>query len=321
MGYVAVSDLLAANTTTASPIGAPTVDFSLFSMQQLQSLANRASAQIDGFCKQTFVLTNLMERYTGRGTNRLFLRRYPLAQIPDSILGVGSFGQISQSLVADTTFTQAISAAQIAAGINTVVVSDISNLLPGQTFQWGDGTSESGREITSVVPTTAGAVSGPGTLTLLTNLLFPHPLPPAGGFLARVVVNTLDAVTIVMPGLSYFPLPLTQFVVDAQKGEIMNYTPLMFQNLGYATIFPSMLPLLVRYTAGYLLGQYPAVLQEVTIEQARRIALFNMHLGLGGIAGVKSGDVSVNYAAWRPVALGEDLQSYLGPFRRTVGFK
>jgi hypothetical protein len=319
-GYVAVADLVAADTTTASPPGAPTVDFTQFTTQQLQSLINRASNQIDGYCKQTFQLTNVMDRYTGRGTNRLFLRKFPLAQITDSILGVGSFGQVSQSLVVDTTFTQAITQTQITNGINTVVVADISNMLAGQTLQWGDGTSESGREIMTVVPQTPGALSGPGTVTLLTNLLFPHPIPPAGGFAARVVVNTLDQVTIVMPGLSYFPLPLTQFVVDAQKGEILNYTPLMFQNLGYATIFPAMLPLLVRYTYGHLLGQYPQVLQEVTIEQSRRIALRNMDLSAAGVSSIRSGDETISYGAWKPVPLGVDLQDYLGPFRRNVGF-
>jgi hypothetical protein len=321
MAYVAASDLIAADTTTMSPPGAPTVDFTQYSTQQLLSLANRAATQIDGYCKQTFQLTNILDRYTGRGTNRLFLRKYPLAQLTESIFGFNSFGQVSQSLVVDTTYTVAITAGQITAGINQVTVADISNMLVGQTLQWGDGTAEPGLRITAIAPTTAGALSGAGAVTLVGNLTLPHPLPPAGGFSARVVVNTLDAVTIVMPGLSYFPLPLTQFVVDAQKGEILNYTPLMFQNLGYATIFPAMLPLLVRYTYGFLLSQVPPVLQEVTIEQARRIALRNMDLTAAGVTSIKSGDASIGYGAWKPVPLGEDLQSYLGPFRRTVGFK
>jgi hypothetical protein len=326
-GYVAVADLIAADTTTASPPGAPTVDFTQYTPQMLQSLINRASNQIDGYCKQTFQLTNTFDRYTGKGTNRLFLRKFPLAQITDSILGIGSFGNISQSLVVDTTFTQAITQNQITAGINTVQVADISNMLPGQFLQWGDGTSEpttaaspAANEIITVTPTTPGALSGPGQVTLKGNLTVPHPLPPLNNFAARIVVNTLDQLSIVMPGQAYFPLPLTQFVVDAQKGIVMNYTPLMFQNLGYATIFPAMLPLLVRHTYGYLLGQYPQVLQECTIEQARRIALRNMDLSAAGVNSIKSGDVSVGYGAWKPVPLGEDLQGYLGPFRRSVGF-
>jgi hypothetical protein len=124
----------------------------------------------------------------------------------------------------------------------------------------------------------------------------------------------------VLPGQQYVPLPLTQFVVDAQKGEIINYTPLMFQLLGYATIFPAMLPLTVRHSYGYLLGQYPQVLQEVNIEQSRRIVLRNMDLSGGGIRSIKSGDASIDYGTWNPVALGADLRDYLGPYRRNVGF-
>ena len=319
MGYISVATLVAAATSTPSALGTPTVDLTQFTTPQLQSLVDRAANQIDGFCKQTFQLTNVFERYTGRGTNRLFLRKYPLAQIPDSMLGVGAFGGVSQSLCVDTTYTVAITSGQITAGINTVTLADISNVLVGQTLQWGDGTGEIGIEITAVAPTTPGATSGPGVVTLKSNLAVPHPLPPANSFPARVVVNTLDLVSIVLPGQAYFPIQLTQLVVDAQKGEIINYTPLMFQNLGYATIFPAMLPLLVRYTYGFLLGQVPAVLQEVNIEQARRIALFNAHLGAAGVQSIKSGDASVTYQTWKPVPFGEDLQDSLGPFRRTVG--
>src|SRR5579859_4318537 len=139
MAYIGINDLIAADTTAISPPGAPTVDFTQLGPQALQSLANRAATQIDGYCKQTFQLTNAFERYTGRGTNRLFLRKYPLAQITDSILGVGAGGAVSQSLVVDTTFTVPITAGQITAGINTVTVADVSNVLVGQTLQWGDG--------------------------------------------------------------------------------------------------------------------------------------------------------------------------------------
>ena len=120
-GYVGIADLVSADTTAISPPGAPTVDFTLLPPPQLQSLINRAATQMDGYCKQTYQLTNVMDRYTGRGTNRLFLRKFPLAQITDSILGVGAFGQVSQSLAADTTFTAAITQTQITNGINTVV--------------------------------------------------------------------------------------------------------------------------------------------------------------------------------------------------------
>ena len=323
-GYIAVADLTEATTTVLSPPGAPFLDFTQFSPFQLQSLINRAANQIDGYCRQTFQLTNVLERYTGRGTNRMFLRKFPLAQITDSVFGIGAFGSISQSLVCDTTFTAAITSGQITAGINQVSVADISNMLPGQYLQWGDGTAEVGQEITAVVSSTVTPpipVTGPGTLTLKNNLAIAHPLPPANAFAARIVVNTLDLVSIVLPGQALFPIPLTQLVVDAQKGEIINYTPLMFQNLGYATIFPAMLPLLVRYTFGFPLGQIPGVLQEVNIEQCRRIALRNMDLSVGGISSIRSGDATINYAAWKPVPFGEDLQDYLGPFRRNLGIK
>jgi hypothetical protein len=218
MPYVQSSDLKNATTSYLSPQGSQGVDFGLYSDAQLTSLIARVSAQIDGYCRQTFQLTNVMERYMGRGTNILRLRKYPLAQIPDSVFG-GS-GVISQSLVCDTTTT-----ASNNQGDAAVSVADCANFLPGQYLQWADGSGEAGIEVVAV-----SATAGPGSFTLKSDLAYAH----ASG--TRVVVNTVDYIQIVLPGQSFFPIPVSQLVVDAPKGMLINYTPLMFQNLGYATV-------------------------------------------------------------------------------------
>jgi hypothetical protein len=315
-GYIRRADLLGA-LTYISAAGTQGVDFSLYSGAQQQSFIDRASQQIDAWCKQTFLLTNVQTRYTGNGTNMLRLRHYPLAQLPDSVFTAS--GNASQSLVADTTFTAAITQTQITNGIATVQVADVSSLLVGQYLQWCDVTTEPAQAIITVTPTVNGATSGPGSVTLKSNLTVPHPIPPANLSIltARIVVNTIDFLQIVLPGSSAVAIPTGQLVVDAAKGEVINYTPLMFQNLGYATIFPRAVPLLLRYTYGYPPGQIPATLQEVCLEQCRRIAIFNASLG-AGIKRFKVDDQQIDYE-WNPVPLGADLQSYLGRFRRNVG--
>ena len=303
MGYIATTDLLGATTQYISSFGTQGVDFSLYSTPQLQDLINRVCNQIDGFCRQTFQLTNVQERYMGRGSNTMHLRKYPLAQIPDSVFG-GS-GSVSQSLVVDTTTT-----ANNAKDDTVVAVADCSNVLKGQYLQWNDSSGEQGIEISAV-----SATSGAGNVTLKTALQYAH----TSG--TEVVVNTLDFIEIILPGQSFFPIPITQLVVDAEHGILINYTPLMFQNLGYATIFPKNLPLLVRYTYGYLAGDVPAVLQEVTVEQCRRWALKMGDPGPGGVSRWSLDDQSVSYVAWKPVTLDVDLADALGPFRRDIGFR
>src|SRR5579885_1844205 len=280
MGYLQPSDLQDATVQYLSPWGTQGVDFSQYTAAQLQSLITRASRQIDGYCKQTFALTNAQERYMGRGTNTLRLRRYPLAQIPASVFG--GAGVLSQSLVVNTTTTTANGK-----GDTVVSVADTSNIVAGQYLQWNDNAGENGIAIAG-----ASVPSGPGTITLTSALQSAH----ASG--AQVIVNTVDYVQIVLPGQSFFPIPIQQLVVDAEKGLLINYTPLMFQNLGYATIFPRELPLFVRYTYGYLLGQIPGVLQEVCLEQCRRIVLRSGHLGAGGVRQWRLDDQSVSYADW-----------------------
>src|SRR5579884_1314322 len=213
--YIRPVDLLDATTQLfGTSLGTQGVDFSQYTTDQMQSLISRASAQIDRFCKQTFALTNTQERYMGHGTNHLRLRRYPLAQIPDSVSG--GAGPVSQSLVADTTFT-----ANVAQGATSVAVADISNLLPGQYLQWADGTSEQGIEIAGVAPTAAGATSGPGTVTLKTATQYAHNTVTGSSLFPtpRLVVNTFDFIQIVLPGQSIFPIPIQQLVVDAEHGS------------------------------------------------------------------------------------------------------
>ncbi len=304
MPYITPADLKGSVTQFISAQGTSGVDFTLYSDTQLTSLISCVSNEIDGFCRQTFQLTNIQERYMGRGTNILRLRRYPLAQIPDSVFG-GS-GQVSQSLVCDTTTT-----APVAKGHTSVPVADASDFVAGQYLQWGDGSGETGIGVTAV---TASTIDATGTLTLKSGLAYAH---DSG---ARVVVNTLDFIDIVLPGQSIYPIPISQLVVDAEKGLIINYTPLMFQNLGYATIFPNMLPLLARYTYGFRSGQVPPAFQDAVIEQCRRTVLRYGNLAAQGVKQWRIDDQSMTFADWKPAPLEADLMEQLGPYRRNVGF-
>ena len=298
MGYVTPADLTGATTQYISAAGTQGVDFSLYTTAQLQSLIDRVSRQIDGFCRQTFALTNVQEWYKGRGNNVLRLRKYPLAQDPDSLLS-------GQSLVASTTTT-----ATVAKGDKAVPVAECSNLLASQFLQWADGAEAQNTEIATVATT-----SGPGTVTLISGLSSTH----ASG--ATVAVNTLDFIQIRLPGQTSFPIPIGQLIIDADKGLITNYTPLMFQNLGYATVFPDMLPLLARYTYGYLAGQVPLVLQEITIEQCARTVQRFAHMGAQGVKSWKLDDQEMTFQNWQPPALDSDQMERLGPWRRNVGFR
>lgn len=305
MGYIQPSDLLGATTQYVSALGTQGVDFSQYSTPQLQSLINRVSAQIDGYCRQTHQLTNHQERHMGRGTNVLFLRRYPLAQIEDSVFSGGS-GNVSQSLAADTTIT-----GSVAQGATSAIVADVTALVVGQYLQFVDSNPEA-VEIATVGTPATNQTSATVTFTTATPTLYAHSAR------CRVIVNTVDFCNIVLPGSAVYAIPTGQLIVDADKGELLNYTPLMFQNLGYATIFPRELPILVRYTHGYAVGSVPAPLVEVAIEQCRRWALQSGNLAVGGVTQWKLDDQSVSYA-WTPAIIETDLADLLGPWRRDRG--
>ncbi|WP_026975623.1 hypothetical protein [Alicyclobacillus contaminans] len=63
-------------------------------------------------------------------------------------------------------------------------------------------------------------------------------------------VLKLTTVRIVMPGELQFNIPVSQLLVQPEIGKVVNYTPLMFQTLGYAAVFPDSIPIRVEYTYG-----------------------------------------------------------------------
>jgi hypothetical protein len=69
-----------------------------------------------------------------------------------------------------------------------------------------------------------------------------------------------------------------------------------------------------------MVGQVPAVLQEVVIEQCRRTAMAQGNPGPAGVAHWSLDDQSVSYQAWKPAAIESDIADLLGPYRRDIGF-
>lgn len=55
----------------------------------------------------------------------------------------------------------------------------------------------------------------------------------------------------VQPGIAGFIIPLNRVLVDGLKGEIVQYSPLELQGIGYVSIFPLDLPIAVTYGVGY----------------------------------------------------------------------
>jgi hypothetical protein len=60
------------------------------------------------------------------------------------------------------------------------------------------------------------------------------------------------------PGLSGFIIPLNRVLVDAIRGEVVIYSPLALQGVGYVSIFPLDLPIDVTFTKGYGYNPYVA---------------------------------------------------------------
>jgi hypothetical protein len=61
----------------------------------------------------------------------------------------------------------------------------------------------------------------------------------------------VSRIQFVLPGMVGFSVPVNQMLIDYQQGEVLEYTPLMFQGLGYASIFPRNMPIDVTLAWGY----------------------------------------------------------------------
>ena len=64
-------------------------------------------------------------------------------------------------------------------------------------------------------------------------------------------------VQLVLPGMTGWQLPAQQILIDYNNGELKIYTPLMFQGLGYASVFPEGMPVDVTLGWGYLAAVNP----------------------------------------------------------------
>lgn len=55
-----------------------------------------------------------------------------------------------------------------------------------------------------------------------------------------------------LPGPSTVPIDPTRIIIDHQTGELINWSPFVFQTIGYMTVFPDGVPINVDYYAGYV---------------------------------------------------------------------
>lgn len=305
--YLQEQDLFQAATWGTSAFGTPVVDFSTLSPTQRSQLIQRASRLIDSKCKQTYTLTNVTEQYLGRGSNKLYLRKYPLAKVLSPLAdNSNASGYVSNSLVADTTLAVASNV-----GDTTVTLASTVNLLRGQSLVFGDANNEL-MEIININPAT-------NQVTVTLPLTKTHPM---GG---RVVVNTIDYIRIIMPGSNIFPVYFGSMTVDDQRGTLLNYTPLMVQTLGYTYTFPRNVPLEIRYTYGCrtrsewqeTFPNYPEALVQVCLELCIRLALRSANPAAGGISSERSGDQQITFKE-APLFTPE-MEDALIPFMKDRG--
>lgn len=55
-----------------------------------------------------------------------------------------------------------------------------------------------------------------------------------------------------LPGPSTVPIDPTRIIIDHQTGELINWSPFVFQTIGYMTVFPDGVPINLDYYAGYV---------------------------------------------------------------------
>jgi hypothetical protein len=170
-----------------------------------------------------------------------------------------------------------------AKGDTSITVSDATGLLPGQYINWNDGVGEVSVIGANFTPTT-GSVSVPLAAALANAHLAA----------AAISVNGIDYIQIILPGGSVFPIPVTQLVLEPEQGTVQNYTPLMFQQLGYSTIFPKNVPLKAQYTAGYLYP-FPAAIHQTCLELCISTIQRNASRRAGGVQSERVGDESTTW--------------------------
>ena len=74
-------------------------------------------------------------------------------------------------------------------------------------------------------------------------------------------VNTLNMINLVfppnsgnvnLPGANLVPIDPNRIVVDHETGELINWSPFMFQTFGYLTVFPREVPVNIDMLVGYV---------------------------------------------------------------------
>ena len=70
----------------------------------------------------------------------------------------------------------------------------------------------------------------------------------------------------VQPGIAGFIIPLDRVLIDSIRGEIVQYSPLELQGIGYISVFPDGLPIDITFGYGY--GYNPVVAPSWTYADA-----------------------------------------------------
>lgn len=224
---------------------AGSIDFSVagpFNNQQLKNMIVQASRRIDAHCLDTMMLTTRFEEQRGQGGSNIRLWHYP----------------IWQGLI--TTLT-----ADAHQGDMSIQLADTTGIQPGKILFLGV-TFGQGQVIEFSVPTTQvsgnyvlNPYGGPGTVPLV--------LPLGSGFPSGTTaqVSGVDFLQIVLPGSTY-PISAQAIVTQYATGIIENYSPLIFQSVGYTPNFARDVPLQIQYTSGYLPSQYPPTLKQACLD-------------------------------------------------------
>jgi hypothetical protein len=71
----------------------------------------------------------------------------------------------------------------------------------------------------------------------------------------------------VQPGIVGYNIPVNRVLIDYVKGEIVQYSPLELQGVGFVSVFPNGLPIAITYAFGY--GYNPAVSPTWTATDAQ----------------------------------------------------
>lgn len=89
-------------------------------------------------------------------------------------------------------------------------------------------------------------VMGTGTNKLFTNYY------PVCTLNQIVLIFPANQGNVNLPGSNQVPIDPSRVVIDHYTGELINWSPFIFQTLGYMTVFPESVPINIDYYTGYV---------------------------------------------------------------------